>query len=286
MTAADLSLLPEPCARCTFWEASLTDLAAPVDHLDRRSIKTEWAEAVTRHWGYCGVLAYQDDAVIGHLSLAPAMYVPRLGAFATTPVSADAAVIMSAQVVEEFRGRGIGRQLMQSAASLVARRDIRALEAIGTYTDGPSCMLPTGWLEAVGFQVVRPHPITPRLRMNLQTTVRWRPDLGAAWNRLTGLVAQPGGAPEPAAYAHRTSRSSRCSRTLPDLSCAAPARVAQSPPRGGSPVSGTRIGVSAFSVSPRKNGFSRAKQAIISGTPRASMPIPMTKMPPMGPNVV
>ena len=200
MTAADLSLLPEPCARCTFWEASLTDLAAPVDHLDRRSVKAEWAEMVTRHWGYCGVLAYQDDAVIGHLSLAPAMYVPRLSAFATTPVSADAAVIMSAQVIEEFRGRGIGRQLMQSAAGLVARRDIRALEAIGTYTDGPSCMLPTGWLEAVGFQVVRPHAITPRLRMNLQTTVRWRPDLGAAWNRLTGLVTQPGGAPEPAAY--------------------------------------------------------------------------------------
>ena len=161
MTAADLSLLPEPCARCTFWEASLTDLAAPVDHLDRRSIKAEWAEQVTRHWGYCGVLAYQDDAVIGHLSMAPAMYVPRLSAFATTPVSADAAVIMSAQVIEEFRGRGIGRQLVQSAASLVARRDIRALEAIGTYTDGPSCMLPTGWLEAVGFQVVRPHADHP-----------------------------------------------------------------------------------------------------------------------------
>ena len=30
MTAADLRSLPEPCARCTFWEASLTDLAAPV----------------------------------------------------------------------------------------------------------------------------------------------------------------------------------------------------------------------------------------------------------------
>jgi len=203
MTAADLPLLPEPCARCTFWEASLTDLAAPPEHLDRRSIKTEWAEAVTQHLGYCGVLACQDDMVIGHLSLAPAMYVPRLGAFATTPVSPDAAVIMSAHIVEEHRGRGIGRQLMQSAASLVIRRDIRALEAIGTYTDGPSCMLPTGWLEAVGFQVIRPHPITPRLRMNLQTTVRWRPDLGAAWSRLTGLVAQPGGAPEPAAYAHR-----------------------------------------------------------------------------------
>jgi hypothetical protein len=40
--------------------------------------------------------------------------------------------------------------------------------------------------------------------MDLQATQRWRPDLGAAWNRLTGLVAQPA-APEPATYAHRDS---------------------------------------------------------------------------------
>jgi hypothetical protein len=62
-------------------------------------------------------------------------------------------------------------------------------------------MLPAAWLETVGFVVVRPHPVTPRLRMDLQTTQRWRPDLGAAWSRLTGLVAQP--AAEPATYAHR-----------------------------------------------------------------------------------
>ena len=109
---------------------------------------------------------------------------------------------MSAHVAEEFRGKGIGRQLVQSAAALLVRRDIRAMEAVGTYTDGPSCMLPTAWLEAVGFAIVRPHPITPRLRMDLQSSLRW-PDLGAAWNRLTGLVTQPGGSPEPAAYTQR-----------------------------------------------------------------------------------
>jgi GNAT superfamily N-acetyltransferase len=148
------------------------------------------------------VIAFADELPIGHLTLAPAMYVPRLGAFATTPVTADAAVVMSAQVAPEVRGKGIGRQLVQSAAGLVARRDIRALEAVGTYHDGPSCMLPTGWLEAVGFEVVRPHPSTPRLRMDLQNTARWRPGLGAAWNRLTDLVRQPQ-SPEPATYTRR-----------------------------------------------------------------------------------
>ena len=201
LTAADLPTLPEPCVRCTFWEASLVDLAAPADNQDRRQAKVEWAEAVTAHWGYCGVLALNEDTPIGHLCMAPARYVPRLGAFATTPVSPDAAVILSARVAEEFRGKGIGRQLIQSAAGLVVRRDIRALEAVGTYHHVPSCMLPVGWLEAVGFAVVRPHPITPRLRMDLQSTLRW-PDLGAAWHRLAGLVKSPA-TPEPASYARR-----------------------------------------------------------------------------------
>ena len=206
MTAADLPSLPASCARCTFWEASLSDLAAPADQVDRQAMKAEWAEIVTAHWGYCGVVAFAEDQPIGHLTLAPAMYVPRLGAFATTPVGPDAAVVMSAHVVPELRGKGIGKQLVQSAAGLVARRDIRALEAVGTYHDGPSCVLPVGWLEAVGFHLVRPHPITPRLRMDLQNGVRWRPGLGAAWHRLTDLVRQPQ-SPEPATYTHHEGAS-------------------------------------------------------------------------------
>lgn len=201
MTAADLAALPDPCARCTFWESGLTDLASSSDSR-RQGIKQEWAETVTAHWGYCGVAAYNDSELVGHLTMAPAGHVPRLAAFATTPVGSDAAVLMSVHVDEAHRGHGVGRHLVQTAAGLLARRDIRALEAVGTYHDGASCMLPAGWLEAVGFAVVRPHPVTPRLRMDLQATQRWRPDLGAAWSRLAGLVAQPA-APEAATYAHR-----------------------------------------------------------------------------------
>ena len=204
MTAADLPRLPDACAQCTFWEASLADLATSTDHFDRGEVKAEWAEAVTARWGHCGVVATGERGLLGYLTMAPAGYVPRLGAFATTPVDAEAAVVLSVRVVEDQRGQGIGRQLVQTAAGLAARRDIRALEAVGTYHDAPSCMIPATWLEAVGFAVVRPHPVTPRLRMDLQTTVRWRPDLGAAWSRLTGLVAQPV-QPEPTAYARRDS---------------------------------------------------------------------------------
>lgn len=211
LTSADLALLSEPCSRCAFWEASLNDLVAPPDHREAVRAKRDWAVAVTERWGYCGVVAVQDGTTLGFLTMAPAVHVPRLAAFATTPVSQDAGVLMSVQVHEAYRQHGVGRQLVQAAAALLTRRDIRALEAVGTYHDGPSCMLPTAWLESVGFRVVRAHPVTPRLRMDLQTAVRWKPDLSAAWDRLTGLVAQPA-APEPAA-----SRSARGAATPPRI---------------------------------------------------------------------
>ncbi len=55
---------------------------------------------------------------------------------------------------------------------------------------------------------------------------------------------------------------------------------------GSAPVSGTRIGVSSLRVSPRKKALNRTAQAIISGTPSASMPTPITKTPPTGPKAV
>jgi GNAT superfamily N-acetyltransferase len=198
MTVADLALLPDPCARCTFWEVGLLDLAAPDLHRNRTEVKREWAEAVIRRWGYCGVIATDGDDLLGYVTMAPAGLVPRLSALATTPPNPDAAVLLSTRIEEPYRGHGLGRQLVQAAAGLMVRRDIRAIEAVGSYREGPSCIAPAGFLQRVGFSVIRQHPVTPRLRMDLQATARWLPDLGAAWNRLTGLMPQPAPGPEPA----------------------------------------------------------------------------------------
>jgi GNAT superfamily N-acetyltransferase len=207
MTAADLALLPEPCARCTFWEVSLHDLAAPDLHRDRAQVKREWADAVSRRWGYCGVIATEGNELLGYATMAPARMVPRLGALgAVHPINPDAAVLLTTRVEEPYRGRGLGRQLVQTAAGLMVRRDIRAIDAVGSYREGPSCIPPVGFLQRVGFSVVRQHPVTPRLRMDLQATARWIPDLGAAWSRLTGLMPQPAPGPEPA-HRQRTSGS-------------------------------------------------------------------------------
>ena len=62
---------------------------------------------------------------------APPSYVPRSVAFPTSPVSADAVLLMTASVLPEFAGGGLGRMLVQGVAKDLVRRGVKAIEAFG-----------------------------------------------------------------------------------------------------------------------------------------------------------
>lgn len=78
-------------------------------------------------------------------------------------------------------------------------------------------LLPVSFWQSQGFRVVRPHPVTPTMRLDIEGTVRWRPDFAAAWHRFADLVSQPGPA-QPASFNHERvlilpGRNSRTSQT-------------------------------------------------------------------------
>ena len=45
-------------------------------------------------------------------------------------------------------------------------------------------MVPVDFLGGVGFKTHRPHPTSPRMRMDLRTAVTWRDEVDAAIDRL------------------------------------------------------------------------------------------------------
>ena len=143
--------------------------------------------------GSCGKVVYVDGVPAGWVLFAPPSLVPRSVAFPTSPVSADAVLLMTAHVAAEFRDQGIGRVLVQSVAKDLVRRGMRAVEAYGD-ADGElgHCVLPAAHLLAVGFKTVRPHPRWPRLRMELKTAASWREDVEVAIDRLLGSLTQEG----------------------------------------------------------------------------------------------
>jgi GNAT superfamily N-acetyltransferase len=196
LTLDHLAELPVPCRSCLFWErdpvrrAQVTDPAAE---------KEAWLSHVLREWGSCGRVVLVDGAPVGYVTYAPEAFVPGSAAFPTAPVSPDAVLMTTAYVVPEARGGGLGRMLVQGMARDLVTREIRAVEAFGdtrgATRGAAACVLPVEFLGSVGFKTQRAHGTTPRMRMDLRTTVTWRSEVEAAWERLRGVV-RPSRAPE------------------------------------------------------------------------------------------
>src|SRR5690242_15098137 len=192
LTLDTLEDLPRPCRVCVFWELDPVAAQRACAAGDPGLEKEAWVSQTLLEWGSCGKLAYVDGMPAGYVMFAPPAYVPRSVAFPTSPVSPDAALLMTANILPEFIGGGLGRVLVQGIAKEMMRRGLRAIEAFGDLAwEGPHCVLPAEYLLAVGFKTVRPHPRYPRLRLELKSTLTWREDVEYALERLFGTVAGP-----------------------------------------------------------------------------------------------
>jgi hypothetical protein len=130
----------------------------------------------------------------GFVMYAPPAYVPRSMAFPTSPVSADAALLMTAHVVPAFAGGGLGRVLVQGVARDLTKRGVKAIEAFGDAKFGEAgegeegCVAPVDFYLSVGFKTIRPHPRYPRLRLELRTALSWKSDVEYALEKLLGSM--------------------------------------------------------------------------------------------------
>jgi hypothetical protein len=174
ITLDNLGDLPPTCRSCVFWELDPVSKAR-AEASDPGLEKESWI--------------YVDGVPAAYVLFAPPQYVPRSVAFPTSPVSADAVLLMTARVLSEFSGGGLGRMLIQGMAKDLTRRGVRAIEAFGDKQwTAPACVLPVDYLLAVGFKTVRPHHRNPRLRMELRTALTWREDVEVALERLLGSM--------------------------------------------------------------------------------------------------
>jgi GNAT superfamily N-acetyltransferase len=191
-----------PCRACLFWELDPVRRARLTDAETRAGVKESWMSEVLRDWGSCGRVALVDGVAVGYLTYAPPSYVPGAAQFPTAPASPDAVLLTTAHVAEGYDGGGIGRLLVQGMArDLVGRGGIKAVEAFAyggnRLTAETGCLLPAEFLARVGFKTHRPHPRTPRMRMELRSLVTWRDEVEAAIERLVGVV-RPKKSPTPA----------------------------------------------------------------------------------------
>lgn len=189
LTVDHLAGFPDPCRSCLFWELDPVRRER-LEDAERPGEKEAWVSAVLREWGSCGQVALVDDEQVGHLLYAPAAFVPGSSAFPTAPVSPDAVQLMTAYVDPAHARGGLGRMMVQGMArDLIKHGGIRAVEAFGD-TRGRSgeCVVPADFLSGVGFKTQRPHPVYPRMRMELTSAVTWRDEVELALEKLLGVV--------------------------------------------------------------------------------------------------
>ncbi|MEV0180305.1 GNAT family N-acetyltransferase [Streptomyces sp. NPDC050625] len=189
LTLDNLQDLPQRCRACVFWELDPVSGEAAVRAGTPALEKEAWISAVLLDWGSCGRVVYVDDAPVGFVLYAPPAYVPRSTAFPTSPVSPDAVQLMTGFILPGYQGQGLGRVMVQTVAKDLLRRGFKAIEAFGDARwKEPACLLPADHLLAVGFKTVRQHPIHPRLRLELRSTLSWKEDVELAIDRLLGAV--------------------------------------------------------------------------------------------------
>lgn len=197
-----LAELEAGCRSCLFWELDPVRRSRLDGAAARSAEKDAWVSEVLREWGSCGRVALVDDCPVGYVVYAPPAYLPGADGFPTAPVSPDAVLLTTAYVDPAYAGGGLGRMLVQGMArDLIGRGGIRAVEAFGSTRTrgtgtGGGCVVPVAFLGSVGFKTHRPHPTTPRMRMDLRSALTWRDEVEAALERLLGVV-RPKPAPAP-----------------------------------------------------------------------------------------
>jgi GNAT superfamily N-acetyltransferase len=195
LTLDTLEDLPRRCRQCVYWELDPVAAERACAAGDTGLEKEAWVSQALLEWGSCGKLVYVDGMPAGFAMYAPPAYVPRSMAFPTSPISADAVLLMAAHVVPSFGGGGLGRMLIQGVARDVTKRGIKAIEAFGDAKFGDDvdeltgCLAPADFYLAVGFKTVRPHPRFPRLRLELRTALSWKSDVEYALERLLGSMS-------------------------------------------------------------------------------------------------
>jgi GNAT superfamily N-acetyltransferase len=192
VTLDNLEHLSKHSRTCVFWELAPHLKAQAEEYGDTEFEKEAWVSSVLLEWGSCGRIIYCDGIPAGSVFYAPPAAVPRSLAFPTSPVSPDAVLMTSLEVLPEFRGGGLGRVLVQSVAKDLTKRGVKAIETFGDNhpnVDEQSCVTPADFLLGVGFKTVRPHPRWPRLRLELRTALGWKEDVEAALERLLNTVS-------------------------------------------------------------------------------------------------
>jgi GNAT superfamily N-acetyltransferase len=191
--------LCERCATCRYWEDARMAPARCGSVCDADA-QREWFRSVSKEWGDPGRVAFQDRVALGMIKYAPSRFFERARLLGSAAPSADAVLISCLHIREEARDIGLGTVLLQSAFADLRSRGELVVEAYGSVAPASpgSPYITANFLLRHGFDVARPHPDLPLLRLELRALEAWTDSFEAALEALQVRLS-PQRAPRPSA---------------------------------------------------------------------------------------
>lgn len=164
VTLENLSTAPREVLETLFWEMRGDESA-----VDARFQKEEWFSSTMLEWGTCGKLAVgEDEGAMGFAEYAPPALFPGIGRYRSGRCSPDAVYLAYCYVLPRHRGRSLGTQLVRAVARDLVDRGFRALEALGERDWSGGWLLPSEFLVANRFRVLRDDALVPLFRLDLR----------------------------------------------------------------------------------------------------------------------
>ncbi|GAB3943224.1 hypothetical protein [Corynebacterium tapiri] len=172
----DLDNLHPQALRSVYWEIA-PDIAVNIAAMGHSRLEKEaWFFARFADYGQCGVtLSFPTGARATVLYCAP-HDAPRAQTLESGPVSDDAQIITSLFIDPQLRSQGMEAVLLDAAVMNLTHRGFPAVEAFGVYEGaevesfdrhGRAGIMRAEELMSAGFELVRDHPVMPRLRLEL-----------------------------------------------------------------------------------------------------------------------
>lgn len=186
LTVERIEDLPGPCSCCAMWEtgraAHLTCTAGPA-----REELARWVRQVRSEWGECGRIAYENGEALGFVKYAPPRFFPQAASMPSGVPDGDAILLACLHVEPDVRDAGLGKVLLQAALRDLVSRGERVVEAYASSDPADRETTPLVTVEFLlkqGFTVVRPHPTTPLMRLELKMLASWTESVEAVLEAL------------------------------------------------------------------------------------------------------
>jgi GNAT superfamily N-acetyltransferase len=167
LTNANVDDIPRPCRGCVFWEYAPADRALTLGAHDADFEKEAWVSELSLVRGSAGKIVYVDGRPVAFAMAGPPEAFHGADVFPLR-ISRDALFLAMLRVLPDAAGRGVGKALVHAILKEAKARGKRAVECYGDRGwRHEACIVPAGFLEAIGFRVKREHPRFPLYRIDL-----------------------------------------------------------------------------------------------------------------------